>query len=208
MLYAIIQSMATPSEPQTDGRIQRSERSREAIVQALLDLIGEENLTPTAEQVAVRAEVGVRTVFRHFSDMETLFATISERLLHQIEALVVHEVQQGPFEARLESVIDRRLSLFGKLSPYMRSSALQRSRSAFLQAQHARDVRALRRDLQRSLPELDREEPELLDLLEVLLSFEAYNRLRTEQKLGLRRTEAAIRRGAYELTRSRKGKTP
>ena len=57
--------MATSTDLPTDGRIQRSERSRETIVQAMLDLIGEGTLSPTAQQVAVRADVGVRTVFRH-----------------------------------------------------------------------------------------------------------------------------------------------
>ena len=65
------------AEPAPDGRLQRSERSRQAIVQALLGLVGEGVLEPTAEQVAARADVGIRTVFRHFSDMESLFAEMS-----------------------------------------------------------------------------------------------------------------------------------
>ena len=64
MDYAIIIGMATPSELPTDGRVQRSERSREAIIRAMLDLIGEGIASPTAQQVALRADVGVRTVFR------------------------------------------------------------------------------------------------------------------------------------------------
>lgn len=38
-----------------DGWLLRTERSREAIVQALFDLVGEGTLQPTAEQVAKRA---------------------------------------------------------------------------------------------------------------------------------------------------------
>ena len=38
-----------------DGRVQRSERRKAAIVDALLELLGEGELEPTAEQVAERA---------------------------------------------------------------------------------------------------------------------------------------------------------
>ena len=45
----------------SDGRLQRSERSREAIVQALLSLVREGAPRPTAERVAEKAGVGIRT---------------------------------------------------------------------------------------------------------------------------------------------------
>jgi AcrR family transcriptional regulator len=51
--------------------VQRGARNRAAIVAALLELVGEGELEPTAEQVAERACVGTRTVFRHFADMES-----------------------------------------------------------------------------------------------------------------------------------------
>src|SRR3546814_3782718 len=34
-------------------------------------------VTPSAEQVAARADVGLRTVFRHFKDMESLYREMS-----------------------------------------------------------------------------------------------------------------------------------
>ena len=67
--------MSTPSSrrgPPRDGRALRSERSRRPIVEALFALVGEGVLQPTAQQVADRAGVGIRTVFRHFEDMDAL----------------------------------------------------------------------------------------------------------------------------------------
>ena len=52
-----------------DGRVQRGARNREAILDACLELIRERAALPTAQDVAVRAGVQVRTVFRHFDDM-------------------------------------------------------------------------------------------------------------------------------------------
>ena len=61
--------------PTTDGRLLRSERSREQIVDALYELIGEGHMQPTAQQVAERSGVALRSVFRLFSDMDALYAT-------------------------------------------------------------------------------------------------------------------------------------
>ena len=57
-----------------DGRRLRSERSKQAIIDAMMDMISEGNLMPTARQVSERAGVGIRSVFRHFEDMENLFS--------------------------------------------------------------------------------------------------------------------------------------
>ena len=60
----------------SDGRIQRSERSRQLIIEAMIDLINNGNLIPTAQQVADQAGVAIRTVFRHFTEMEKLYGEI------------------------------------------------------------------------------------------------------------------------------------
>ena len=194
--------MGASAEIQTDGRIQRSERSREAIVRAMLDLVGEGVLLPTAQQVAERAEVGVRTVFRHFSDMETLFSAMNDRLREEAAPLFVATDQSGPFDARVEGLVARRIEIFALLDPYLRSSALQRWKSAFLQREQERMTRIYRRDLSRWLPELERADSETTDALELLLSFEAWDRLRTAQKLGTRRAGNAIRHAVHDLTRA------
>lgn len=191
--------MGASSTISADGRTQRSERSRSAIVQALLELIGEGTFTPTAQQVAERADVGVRTVFRHFSDMDTLFATMNEQLTRRVEPLFVDEVQTGPLEARVDAFVDRRLEIFGTIAPYLRSSVSQRWRSEFLRKEHERTVRILRQDLRRWLPELEQRPPEVADALELILSFEGLLRLRFDQRLGPRRIAAVLRRSVLAL---------
>lgn len=194
--------MATAPETPTDGRIQRSERSREAIVQALLDLVGDGILRPTAQQVAARADVGVRTVFRHFSDMDTLYAAMNQRLTEETRPLFVREIQTAPQDDRAEGLLTARFRIFERIAPYMRSAALQRADSPFLQAQHDRNVRDLRVDLRRWLPELEEADPAIVDALELALSFEAWDRLRTEQRLGVRRARAAVARIVATLVAS------
>ena len=69
-----------------DGRLLRSERSRHLIVEATTELIDEGVLTPTAQQVAKRANVGIRSVFRHFDDMDSIF----EHVETQPQYLLIH----------------------------------------------------------------------------------------------------------------------
>jgi len=49
-------ALSTTAVP--DGRRQRSERSRQAIIEAMLDMIGEGTLIPTAQQVSERRRGG------------------------------------------------------------------------------------------------------------------------------------------------------
>ena len=61
----------------TDGRVLRGARTRSGIVQALLDLLNDGVLAPTAAQIADRAGVSVRSVFQHFADMEALYGDLA-----------------------------------------------------------------------------------------------------------------------------------
>ena len=51
------------------------------------------------------ANVGVRTVFRHVADMNTLFATMHERLEDEIEDLFVKQEQTGDLGTRVEKLV-------------------------------------------------------------------------------------------------------
>ena len=175
-----------------DGRALRSERSRQSIVRALFELVGEGILKPTAQQVAERAGVGIRTVFRHFSDMDTLYAEMSARLHQEIRPLTLEPVDAGPIEGRARQLISRRADIFERIAPYKRSADVQRWNSAFLTEDHRSFVRNLRRDLVRWLPELESADPDVASAIELATSFRAWNRLRVDQRLSARRAAQTI----------------
>ena len=89
-----------------DGRERRSARSREAIVQALFGLIGSGVLRPTAQQVAERAGVGIRSVFRHFADMESLFAEMNARLQAEALPILRSETVAGGVDRRARALVE------------------------------------------------------------------------------------------------------
>lgn len=188
-----------------DGRARRGERSRRQIVAALLALVGDGVLQPTAQQVADRAGVGLRTVFRHFEDMESLFAEMDARLRSEALPLLAAPSATGSLAARVRALVANRVALFERIAPYKRAGNVQRWRSAFLASNHRALVRELRAALLRWLPELEGARPELVEALDLALSFEAFDRLRSEQRLGVERTRETLERLALALLRSRAG---
>ena len=188
--------------PSLDGRIERGARNREAILDALFGLVREGELMPTAEQVAERAGVGTRTVFRHFDDMERLHAEMSARLEREVLPLVDVPPPKGDVEARLRALVRQRAEIFERIAPFKRSGDLQRWRSSVLQRAHADMVRRLRGALLRDLPELEGAPAPLVEALDLVTSYEAWNRLRSDQRLGRERAQASVERVALALIAS------
>jgi len=169
--------------PLPDGRQQRGLRNRSALVQALFDLIGEGILQPTAQQIADRAGVGIRTVFRHFEDMESLLAEVNERVREHMRPVFREPRSGGSLSERVRALVERRVRLFERIAPYKRSGNLQRWRSPFVEREHALMARELRADLLAWLPEI-RSDRATLEALDAAVSFEAWDRLRSDQRLG------------------------
>ena len=71
---------ATPDElapdVPVDGRSARAERTRTAIVDALISLLEEGDLQPTANRIADRAGISLRLIYHHFGDLESLYRAV------------------------------------------------------------------------------------------------------------------------------------
>ncbi|MDG2335977.1 MAG: TetR/AcrR family transcriptional regulator [Myxococcota bacterium] len=174
----------------SDGRVQRSLRSREAIVAALLELIGEGDRVPTAERVAERAGVGIRTVFRHFSDMDSLYATMSEWVEERVVEYMTEVPVGGSLEDRVHGFIDSRSTGFETVAPYFRSSAVLRWRSKFLESNYRGNLKSQRKRLLLFFPELKSASSDLVEAADCVTSIEAWIRMRSEQKLSFTRAKA------------------
>jgi len=74
------------TEPKLDGRKARSQRSREAVVQAVLAFVREGIPRPSATEIARRAKVSRRVVFNQFKDMERLRAISLARFAQEENA--------------------------------------------------------------------------------------------------------------------------
>ena len=115
--------MSNPIEIATvDGRRQRSERSRAAIITATLNLLDGGNLSPTAKQIAEEAGVGLRSFFRHFEDMDTLLNEIDNHLRDDYERLFQKPISDGSIEDRMADFIITRSVAYERLKKIMLST--------------------------------------------------------------------------------------
>ena len=191
------------SPPATDGRVRRSERSTAAIVQALFELIGEGVAAPTADEVAERASVGIRTVFRHFKDMDTLYGALDVLLYERFEPVFAAPVPEGSIEERIDELVARRSKGYEAIAPYKRAANIKRARSEFLQERHEAVVSRMSKDLRRWFPELEHVDAPTVHALELVTSFEAWDRLRTDQRLGKQRAADAMKQAMTALLDAR-----
>jgi len=193
---------ARRSAKHTDGRVLRGARNHALIVQALYDLIRAGNVQPTAEQVAARAGVGTRTVFRQFEDVETLYRSLGERLQVEVMALVELTPATGRLADDLRTIIGRRAKIYEHLTPFRRAGRVVRHTSAFLQRQDAEIAAILRGALEAIVGQrLAPDAGDTLEALDLLLSFEAWDRLRDAQGLGVRRAEQVLVRATTTLAK-------
>jgi len=197
---------ARPTEPvagdamaKSDGRIERSVVTRKKIVDALTALVFEGHITPTAEQVALRADVGLRTVFRHFDDMDSLYREISIDVDEQIQPLLQARLNGATWQERVLQSIDFRSDIYDRTAAIHVAAQVHRHESAYL-AQNLMDSARLQRELlRRLLPEAVAQDARLLDALDLMLSFEAWIRLRREQGLDSGPAREVLRLGVRAL---------
>ncbi|MFK8019772.1 MAG: TetR/AcrR family transcriptional regulator [Pseudomonadales bacterium] len=166
-----------------DGRRQRTERSRDAIIDAMLALIEEGNLAPSAQQVSERAGVGIRSVFRHFSEMEQLFALAEERTRESDAAIFAGGNREGTLEERILHAVEQHAEGYEAKANILLSTQSQRWRYPTVRKNYARVQRRLRKDLSDWLPELDDIALESREAIDAIASFEMWYRLREHQGL-------------------------
>lgn len=166
----------------SDGRRRRSEQSRAKIVDALMTLVKEGNVSPTAEEVAARAEIGMRSVFRHFADMEVLRREMVGQLATQYAKWL------APFESdswpeKLAELVNRRVAAFEDVLPYKIAADVYRHKSPAIAEEYARVLAFMRDRLRSSLPPELADNEERFDAIDSILSYEYWQRLRVDQKL-------------------------
>lgn len=175
-----------------DGRRLRSEVSRERIVQAMLALIGAGIVTPGAEAVAAKAGVGLRTVFRHFENMETLYQRIDTHITGEVRPLAEAPFKAREWKGKVLEMLARRARIFERIMPFKIAADVHRYQSPFLAAQMGWFVREQRAALLAILPSDRQADTDLVESLDLLLSFDTWRRLRKDQKLSIARAQQTL----------------
>lgn len=175
-----------------DGRKARSERSRQQIIKALFKLVSAGEVSPSAARVAENANVSLRTVFRHFEEIDSLY----REMVNQCEARFLPTFMR-PFTAtdwkgRLLELRDRRMQFFEDVLFLRICTEARRHQSDVLMDDYRRFFRIERARLGSLLPDSVQEDTNLMAAFDVALCFETYRRLRQETGLSPEKTRAAV----------------
>ncbi len=178
-----------------DGRALRSARTRRLVVDVFLDLLGEGEAQPTTQQVADRSGVSMRSIFRLFDDVEALHSAAVAAQIDRVAPLFVAPPVDGSRAQRIDALVASRAQLFEAIAPVRRFAVRLAPTSQPIRNHLDRSNRMLRSQLSElfdaelgKLPAAHRSD--VLDALDLVTSFEAWDRLRIVQG----RSRAAARR--------------
>jgi TetR/AcrR family transcriptional regulator of autoinduction and epiphytic fitness len=182
----------------SDGRTARSQRTRDSVVEALLDLLNDGNPRPTAREIAEHAGVSLRSVYVHFDDLEDLFLAAAGRHLERILPLLQKVPATGPLSDRLTAFTDRQGRLLEAIGPVQLASSLQEPFSPTIAEIRVAVRTAAHKELERVFgAELDsRTEPtrrHLLVALELASSSNAWDVMRSRERFDENEARSAMR---------------
>ena len=164
--------------PEVDGRILRSQKSQNIILESIINLIINGNLYPTAEEVAKESGIAIRTVFRHFDDMETLLMKVDE----SINLKVINDEKKikldSPLNTRLSLIINERIYYYDKYENIMIATITQLPKYKILQKRYPEYQKLLRKRTERIIPEILSLKSTDQEFLDASLSFGFYQRLK------------------------------
>ncbi|MEA2441906.1 MAG: TetR/AcrR family transcriptional regulator, regulator of autoinduction and epiphytic fitness [Thermoleophilaceae bacterium] len=187
-----------PDGTTLDGRNARADRTHRALTDAMLELLDEGDLKPTAERIAGRAGVSERTLFQHFPDREALFQGAAlaqaERIAPLVEPL---PATSAPVEERVRAFVAQRARLLERVTPVRRAALLMEPTSETIAGWLAAVRQGAAAEVDEVFaPELEGrgDRAELLASLVAAAAWPTWESLRAHQGLSPERAEAALSR--------------
>lgn len=190
-----MKSSAAQKNSMADGRHARSERTRAAVAAAMLECIIAGSPRPSAEEIAVRAGVSSRAVFRHFDNLEALLEEVARHQIEQVSRALPPILTEGTLEQRIDALVANSACRNELIAPVRHAVLASYSVSSQFKMRHAWLRGVVRKQIQKvfsnelaRLP--DKKRPERIAAIRALLSFSYWIALREHEKLS---KEAASR---------------
>lgn len=188
-----------------DGRVARRERNVNAVLDAVLEMFGEESLFPTIEQAASRSGLSLRSLYRYFADPgELLEAAIKRSFELGVGPGHLPAIGKGPLGPRIEEFVAMRMRLHDAVGPIHRATVANAARLPPIRDELARTRNLFRDQFERQFaPELSaRKPPEravALSAGDLLTQLDSIGFLRRHRQLSVAETESVVRSALHSL---------
>ncbi len=201
------QTKAAPAAEKVDGRFVRTTATRRKILSATRELILGGTIDPTAREIAKKAGITTRTLFRHFPDMKALHRSLTEeadanaaRVMDEPFPEGTSEHNRDQWQQLLQVVIHRRVRVYESLLPLYISTIWSRNRAAMPDSIQRKGIARQRKRLKDVLPDAARHNPILFEALDGVLSIEYWISLRRDQRLSVAKATRVVRLAVEKLT--------
>jgi AcrR family transcriptional regulator len=186
---------AINEKPRMDGRNQRAEKNRQLVAEAFLKLLVDGESNPTAQMISERSGVSTSTLFRLYEDLEALHVAVLTERVQQAREYFVDVPIQLPLNERVRQLVKLRSSYYEKIGNVRRYAVARRSVSKVVDRVLRRNEKRLYSQIQRlfaaEISELEQASDVLLGI-DNITSWETWDRLRTVQKLSVKRAKVVV----------------
>lgn len=116
----------TGADGRIDGRTARRDRNKVAVLDAVIELFEEGNLTPGVHEVADRSGISLRSVYRYFADVDDLVAAaIARHVMRAGHLFEIPDLGTGATADRIERFCNRRIELFLAIRPVFQAAVIR-----------------------------------------------------------------------------------
>ncbi len=191
-----------------DGRHARRSKNRSKIIHAFKELVRDGQASPTAKEVALRAGVGLRTVYRCFDDMGSLYQELVQDLHGEFLPRAALDLDTGDRALRLERLLTNRSAVFGDMEPFLLASEVKRHVYKTLAEDYAY-LLTMERERLAFVVNPDETLPiEMVEALNAVTGFSFWRRLRIEQGLDREMAGRVMSRTAHAILASQRDLPP
>jgi AcrR family transcriptional regulator len=196
-----------PASATVDGRRLRREGNRAAVLDALVELFHEGVYQPSSTEIAERAGISPRSLFRYFDDIDDLNRAAVEQHLSTHRALFEVEVDpDAPTRTKIEQFVEARVRLHEAVAPAARAARLSAHRHDVVAAQLFETRTFMLAQVQRTFArELTRDCAALLPAVDELCSFEAYEFMRNGHRMSRAKATTALIAALNQLLNNERG---
>jgi len=189
---SVISEVLKSNRVHPDGRRQRSQTSRAKIIAAFMELIEANDPAPSAARVAKQAGVGLRSVFRHFDDMDSLYAEIDDILINQWAPVLAKPFRTDNWKDQLIELVERRTKVNEATYPYRIMTSMARFRSELLMSNYKRLLKYEKDALNAILPKsVQKDKPRSRAIL-LATSFDSWRLFRQDEGMSNKQVAATM----------------
>ena len=172
-------------DTQSDGRRQRSQRSREKILRAYWELMLNGDMDPGAAAIAEHAGVGLRSVFRHFEDLDTLLRELMQLCYDELTPEFMTPFKSSNWRDQLLEIVERNVMIWERIRVPHTAGEIGRFKSQVLMDDYQRSRNLEISGIKAILPKDIDNYNNVLMALDASMGFSTMRRLREDRKLSI-----------------------